>query len=154
MYPLKLWSQLRRDSGELRNSEFFINKYFQGRLNNIGPELINLNYRAKYLPKADDTHYISDIESFNGSGIYETKEWLDNRLHTLDVYMGLSSTTPSYRYIQKYNKVTGIWETLKNSSGTDVFETELNTEEIPSNNSDIIIYKDIFSREGADNKYS
>lgn len=154
MYPLKLWSQLRRDSGELRNSEFFINKYFQGRLNNIGPELINLNYRAKYLPKADDTHYISDIESFNGSGIYETKEWLDNRLHTLDVYMGLSSTAPSYRYIQKYNKVTGIWETLKNSSGTDVFETELNTEEIPSNNSDIIIYKDIFSREGADNKYS
>nr|DAR76407.1 MAG TPA: hypothetical protein [Caudoviricetes sp.] len=34
-------------------------------MNTIGPELLNFNYRAKYLPKeANHVNYISDIGSF------------------------------------------------------------------------------------------
>ena len=36
-------------------------KYFTGRFENIGPELLNLDYRAKYLVHASDTSYINDI---------------------------------------------------------------------------------------------
>nr|DAT16750.1 MAG TPA: hypothetical protein [Caudoviricetes sp.] len=66
--------------------------------------------------------------------------------------MGLASTSPSHRLIQRYNKDTSSWESLK-ISGTEVYETELDSQEIPVNNSDIIIYKDIFSK-GEDRKYS
>lgn len=159
-FPLKLWAQFRSDivdsklhKGCLKNADYFIDNYFSKRLNTIGPELLNFNYRAKYLPKeSNHINYISDVESFQGPGVYKVKDWLNSRLHILDVYMGLASTSPSHRLIQKYNKSISSWESLK-ISGTEVYETELNSQEIPVNNPDIIIYKDIFSK-GEDRKYS
>lgn len=159
-FPLKLWAQFRSDiidpklhKGCLKNADYFIDNYFSKRLNTIGPELLNFNYRAKYLPKeSNHINYISDIESFQGPGVYKVKDWLNSRLHILDVYMGLASTSPSHRLIQRYNKTTSSWESLK-ISGTEVYETELDSQEIPVNNPDIIIYKDIFSK-GEDRKYS
>ena len=159
-FPLKLWAQFRSDivdpklhKGCLKNADYFIDNYFSKRLNTIGPELLNFNYRAKYLPKeANHVNYISDIGSFQGPGVYKVKDWLNSRLHILDVYMGLASTSPSHRLIQRYNKATSSWESLK-ISGTEVYETELDSQEIPVNNPDIIIYKDIFSK-GEDRKYS
>lgn len=159
-FPLKLWAQFRSDivdpklhKGCLKNADYFVDNYFSKRLNDIGPELLNFNYRAKYLAKeSNKINYISDINSFQGPGIYKVKDWLNSRLHIIDVYMGLSSTSPSHRLIQRYNKDTSSWESLK-ISGTEVYETELDSQEIPVNNSDIIIYKDIFSK-GEDRKYS
>jgi len=40
--------------------------------------------------------------------------------------MGLASTSPSHRLIQRYNKTTSSWESLK-ISGTEVYETELDS---------------------------
>ena len=152
MFPLKVWSEFRKETGELRNAEYFMVKYFSGRFANIGPELLNYNYRAKYLPKKDDISYIQNIESFHGSSIYSIQDWLTNRIHTLDIYMGLASNAPSYRYIQAYNKQQNIWYNIGGDTNA-LFEKELTVQELPTTNPDILIYKDIFSS-GGDRKYS
>lgn len=143
IFPLKLWAQWRKADGPLASAETFMKKYFTGRFENIGPELLNLDYRAKYLVHASDTSYINDIAQFNGSGQYSVQDWLNQRLHILDVYMGLSSTTPTQRPVQYFDLSTRTWNTLKYNS--IITEKELISSEFPTDNPDIEIYTDIFS---------
>lgn len=152
-FPLTVWAKYRKADGPLSSAKAFMDKYFTGRLKNVGLELLNLNYRSKYFVSTKGTDnkyiYISDASEFNGSGQYQVEDWLNQRLHILDVYMGLCSTSPTSRVIQYYDKSDSDYHNWKwknlTTSGVPIVESELENGEFPSNNPDIEIYTDIFS---------
>lgn len=154
VFPLTLWAKWRNTKGPLVNADAFVNKYFTGRFKNFSPELLNLDYRAKYLIHTKDStntnlyamYDTKAINQFKGSGQYYVRDWLNNRLHILDVYMGLCHpSTSTSRTIQTYNLTTKKWEDVKRGDNP-VTEPDLTGAhaEFPSDNSDINIYKDIF----------
>lgn len=166
IFPLTIWAKYRKANGPLSSAKAFMDKYFTGRLKAISPELLNLNYRSKYFVSTKDSNnkyiYITDASEFNGSGQYQVEDWLNQRLHILDVYMGLCSTSPTNRVIQYYDKSdkdyhNWKWKNLTTTgteSGTPIVESELINGEFPNNNSDIEIYSDIFSYNGQRPSYS
>lgn len=95
--------------GELKNADYFINKYFIRNLDEIPEQIWNMNYRLKYLKRiAEDSTltngdlYKFDTSSgsyeltlnkrpFHGKGINELREWLAGRLHILDAYFNLDA---------------------------------------------------------------
>lgn len=153
-FPLRFWARLRRT--ELQNAHTFIQKYYSNRTDEVGISLMNYNYRATYFQKSDNG-YMGDFNRFHGNRKYYTENWLKERLHILDVYMGLMSTE-NYRYIQ-YLDENNDWKSLA-INGVPVREVGITSTEKGLDNSDIIIYKDIFinkdssSQTNAGNKYS
>lgn len=149
-FPLRYWAKLRANNGPLRNAKWFIDKYYSGRTNVLGEALINLNYRAKYFVKSD-TGYIGDFSKFQGTCQYSTQKWLSNRLHIVDVYMGLVSTSDTSRPVQYLND-KNEWVNLY-INNVLVQEPNITAPEKNTDNDDIVVYKDIFSTEGQ-KKYS
>ena len=95
--------------GELRNADYFIDKYFIRNLDEIPEQLWNMNYRLKYLKRIveDSTLDNGDLYTydtvsgsyeltlnkrpFHGKGINELREWLSGRLHILDAYFNMDA---------------------------------------------------------------
>lgn len=156
-FPLEYWAKLRAHNGELRNAKYFMNTYYSNRTADIGEGLLNLDYRATYLLKpVQDSQILNGYEStdfikFNGHRKYYTEHWLSERLHILDVYMGLVSTGDVNRYIQYLDPNTNKWKTIIADSGNPLKEVDILTDQRPVTNSDIIVYKDIF---GEPRKYN
>lgn len=156
IFPLSYWATLRAHNGELRNAKYFMNNYYSNRTANIGEGLLNLNYRATYLLKPTQDSKITEgyesrnFEKFHGSRKYYTEHWLSERLHIIDVYMGLVSTGDVNRYVQYLDLADNKWKTIMDS-GTPLKEVDILAEQRPKSNDDIIVYKDIF---GATRKYS
>lgn len=115
---------------------------------------MNYNYRTTYLHKnptgsPNVTSYSTlDFEKFKGNRKYSTESWLNERLHILDVYMGIiTSDNTSKRYIQYLNE-NNVWQILyrDNKAVEDLgIPITANANMSVSNNPDVIILRDIFS---------
>lgn len=71
--------------------------FFANNLAAICPALVSYNYRSKYLKLAteNDTTWVStDFNKFNGTRVNKVRDWLDGRLHILDVYFNLNRAMP------------------------------------------------------------
>ena len=100
-YPQQFWAKLRRPenqldptkTGELCNADYFINKYFSSGIGQVPSYLATMNYQVKYLYTgeyydADDNIMrgpLANESSFNGSRLEKVRNWLNRRLHFLDV---------------------------------------------------------------------
>lgn len=148
-FPLYYWTRLR--STDLLNADVFMNKYYKNRKSNVGESLINYNYRATYFVEdvSDNsiTYVSNEFSQFNGSRENKVRDWLNDRLHILDVYMGLISISPTQRYIEYLNPNSLKWEVIIQDSELPLTELEVNNK--PTDNDDIIVFKDIFSTSGA-----
>lgn len=104
--------------GELKNANYFIDKYFIRNLDDIPEQLWTTNFRFKYLkrinkPNEDAIVYMPDTVSgmfetknytpFHGKGIYELREWLNGRFHILDAYFNLEGSNTSIQYLTYEN---------------------------------------------------
>lgn len=153
-YPQELYAKWRSNTinsetneGVLRNADSFMNNFFSNNLANICPALVSYNYRSKYLKLANDRDTVwvlTDFNKFNGTRVNEVRDWLEGRLHILDVYFNLNRAMPQ---AITYRTDSGKWETLMNGSSpvTDVMYT---TNYDLVNNDDVVILKDIFSANG------
>lgn len=128
VYPQYIYANWRSRDGVLKNADNFIDTYFASNLSNIPECLINLNYRNKYI--YDYAKHASSFSqastSLHGTGIEETRDWLDGRLHILDAYFNINQTTVF---------INGLQERVHN---VDV-----------SGNDDIYLLGDIFSNSNA-----
>lgn len=151
LFPLQYWANLR--SNELLNADTFMNKYYKNRKSNIGEALINYDYRATYFIENrvnDSINYQThEFSQFHGQRSNKVRDWLNDRLHILDVYMGLISVSDSNRYIEYLDQNNQWRAIIKNG----VPMKELEALHKPTSNDDVIIFKDIFSESGG-NSYS
>ena len=161
-FPLSLWAKYRSSTGELKNAEYFINKYYYGRAETIGESLMNYNYRTTYLFKnpegtINDVYEYSstDIGKFRGNCKYRTQDWLQKRLRIMDIYMGLLTKNPSLnrRPIQYYDISQDVWKALLDGTGNAIIDLNIDGQLVP-NNPDIIIFNDIFDEHGGGQKYN
>nr|DAR42928.1 MAG TPA: hypothetical protein [Caudoviricetes sp.] len=67
-----------------------MNKFFVNNLKTINPLLISYNYRVKYLQLNNNITYSRDYDKFHGTRINKIHDWLNERLHILDIYFGLN----------------------------------------------------------------
>ena len=105
-YPQQFWAKLRRPknvddslTGQLCNADYFINKYFSSGIGKIPAILASLNYQVKYLyfgtvydeetGEEKGETYIANEHAFNGSRICKVKDWLNKRLHFLDLVFNI-----------------------------------------------------------------
>ena len=94
-YPQQFWAKLRLSDGALRNTQYFIDNYFSSGIGKIPSYMASLNYQVKYLYRGTvlddetglptDERYLANESAFNGTRIEKVKEWLNKRLHFLDV---------------------------------------------------------------------
>ena len=94
-YPQQFWAKLRLADGELRNAKYFVDNYFSSGIGKVPAYLASLNYQVKYLYKGtildDETglptevRFLANESAFNGTRIEKVKDWLNKRLHFLDV---------------------------------------------------------------------
>ena len=84
-YPQEFWAKLRQKGGELESADTFIEKYYKSGVHIIPEYLTSLNYKAKYLYKDEEGNYNAKVEAFNGSRLVKVKNWLNRRLHFLDM---------------------------------------------------------------------
>lgn len=153
-YPQELYAKWRSNTvntetneGILRNADSFMDNFFSNNLAAICPALVSYNYRSKYLKLANagDTVWVStDFNKFNGTRVNEVRDWLEGRLHILDVYFSLNRSMPQ---AITYRTDEGTWETLMNGAAP-VTDTTYSSNYDLANNDDIIILKDIFSADG------
>lgn len=153
-YPQELYAKWRSNvenpethEGILKNADSFMENFFANNLASICPALVSYNYRSKYLKLATDldTVWVStDYNKFNGTRVNEVRDWLEGRLHILDVYFNLNRSMPQ---AITYRTDEGTWETLMNGTAP-VTDTMYSSNYDLSNNSDIVILKDIFSANG------
>lgn len=153
-YPQELYAKWRSNvenpethEGILKNADSFMENFFANNLAAICPALVSYNYRSKYLRLATDldTVWVStDYNKFNGTRVNEVRDWLEGRLHILDVYFNLNRSMPQ---AITYRTEDGKWETLMNGSAP-VTDTMYNSNYDLTNNPDIVILKDIFSANG------
>lgn len=153
-YPQELYAKWRSNTenpetheGILKNADSFMENFFSNNLASICPALVSYNYRSKYLKLANDADTVwvsTDFNKFNGTRVNKVRDWLDGRLHILDVYFNLNRSMPQ---AITYRTEKGTWETLMNGTApvTDVMYT---SNYDLSNNDDIVILKDIFSANG------
>lgn len=146
IFPLEYWARLRNTS--LRNVDTFMNTYYKNRKASVGETLLNYDYRATYFIENSTSGTISymnsELEQFHGSREHKVRNWLNERLHILDVYMGLISEDTTTRYIEYLDNQDSTWKIL-NLHGNAVSELDISNKPI---NDDIIIFKDIFSDKG------
>lgn len=150
-YPQELYAKWRSNTenpetheGVLKNAEKFMENFFANNLASICPALVSYNYRSKYLKLENqtDTVWVSaDFNKFNGTRVNKVRDWLDGRLHILDVYFNLNR---SMSQTITYRTDDGKWETLMNGSAP-VVDTMYSSNYDLSNNNDVVILKDIFS---------
>lgn len=148
-FPLSYWTRLR--SSDLLNADTFMNKYYRNRKANVGEALMNYNYRATYFIEGEGssnilTYQSNEFSQFHGTRENKVRDWLNDRLHILDVYMGLVSVSPTQRYVEYLNLNTLKWEVIVPQAGLQLSELEVDNK--PITNSDIIVFKDIFSESG------
>lgn len=153
-FPQELYANWRSNvenhttnSGVLKNADMFMQNFFTNNLAAICPALVSYNYRSKYLKLATktDTIWIStDFNKFNGTRINSVRDWLEGRLHILDIYFGLNK-----QMVQPitYRTENGTWETLYQGSSPVVEPLYQGNYQL-ENNEDIVILKDIFSANG------
>lgn len=93
-YPQQFWAKLRQPNGELRNANYFVEKYFSSGIGKIPSYMASLNYQVKYLYYGEytdeitgeiKTDYLANQGAFNGTRIEKVKDWLKKRLHFLDL---------------------------------------------------------------------
>lgn len=153
-YPQELYAKWRSNvenkntnEGILRNSESFMQNFFSNNLAAICPALVSYNYRSKYLKLTTDIDTVwvtTDFNKYNGTRVNKVQDWLDGRLHILDVYFSLNRSMPQ---AITYRSDNGTWETLMNGSAP-VTDTLYSSNYDLANNDDITILKDIFSANG------
>lgn len=92
-YPQNFWAKLRQKDGELRNADYFVDKYFTTGIGEIPAYLASLNYQVKYLyygttlnENGEETSatYLANSTAFNGSRIFKVRNWLNKRIHFMD----------------------------------------------------------------------
>ena len=124
--------------GELKNADYFIDKYFIRNLDEIPEQIWNMNYRLKYLKRIKEDNsltngdlYTYDTDSgsyeltlnkrpFHGKGINELREWLSGRLHILDAYFNLDAYGKRSQYpILKLNYNGGTEESNLDNTYTE-----------------------------------
>lgn len=105
-YPQQFWAKLRHPGngnpgteGALKNADSFMKEYFSSGIGRIPAIMASLNYQVKYLYygtiydeetgeiKGDD--YLANEHAFNGTRIHKVKDWLNKRLHFLDVVFNI-----------------------------------------------------------------
>lgn len=136
--PQDLWAQWRSSNGELRNSNYFVENYYNGYMKGIDELMFNYNFRAKYFREEINSTYDEESSRFRGRSIGYIKDWLNKRFHILDAYFNLEANKEIY--IQdgaNYSK------TLDPSSGYQIVYEQypLNTLDYSS---DVNINKSIF----------
>lgn len=101
-YPQEIYAKWRANTvnqsthaGILRNADAFMDNFFANNLAQINPVLVSYNYRSKYLglDNSDEnsiTWRTTDFNKFNGTRVNKVRDWLEGRLHILDVYFGLN----------------------------------------------------------------
>ena len=153
-YPQELYAKWRSNTinsetneGILKNADSFMNNFFANNLAAICPALVSYNYRSKYLKLANegDTVWVAtDFNKFNGTRVNKVRDWLDGRLHILDVYFNLNRQMPQ---AITYRTDAGTWETLMNGSAPVTDAMYVSNFDL-TNNDDVVILKDIFSANG------
>ena len=136
-YPEQFWAEMRRpDKGELRNADYFMEKYFESGVHKIPAYLASLNYQVKYLyygeivnDSGTTTQYLANASAFNGTRKYKVRDWLNKRLHFMDMYMNVMGINmPITDGISKPFADKGLLTSL-------------------SGNPDVVVLKDAFSTE-------
>ena len=93
-YPQEFWAVLRKKGGLLENANVFIRDYFSSGIGQIPALMASLNYQVKYMYNGvvmDDTNttgkvdFLANQAAFNGTRIEKVRDWLDKRLHFMDV---------------------------------------------------------------------
>lgn len=153
-YPQELYAKWRSNvenpkthEGILKNADVFMENFFANNLAAICPALVSYNYRSKYLKLAteNDTTWVStDFNKFNGTRVNKVRDWLEGRLHILDVYFNLNRAMPQ---AITYRTDLGKWETLMVGSAP-VTDTMYSSNYSLADNEDVVILKDIFSANG------
>ena len=145
-FPQQFWAKLRQpktetsNGGALQDAKYFINNYFSSGIGKIPAYLASLNYQVKYLYKGtiiDDEGRETEVRplanesSFNGTRLEKVKDWLNKRLHFLDVVFN----------------VQGIGLPIGGGYTTPSAESTLLSE--LSQNNDVIVLSDMFSTENS-----
>ena len=114
--PRSLWALWRRTDGPLRNAQYVFDTYWGNHLNRIPDSILSYNYRYKYLTygcpygqSSQDTqnninsnmYDNTNVSMFTGSGKYRVLDWLNSRLHILDVYFGTSRGARTVYFAEK-----------------------------------------------------
>jgi hypothetical protein len=89
--PMEFWAKLRQPTGNLRNSSYFVNTYFNKKFAKTHPMVWNMNYRSKYLIQGDNSYDTTQFSKFHGRCLNRTIAWLNNRLHMLDAYFNVNN---------------------------------------------------------------
>jgi len=135
-YPQDFWAKLRGVNGELRNTDYFLNKYFKSGVHVIPEYLTSLNYKVKYLYTDDNGTPLANSVAFNGTRYAKVKDWLTKRLHFLDVMFNVQGLRESIR-----ENIVIPSPTQENMNATAA-------------NPDVVILKDAFSDEEQDKSIS
>lgn len=107
-YPQQFWANMRRRPlstssvyGALSNADNFMSEYFSSGVNIIPAYLTSLNYQVKYLyygkkldkngNELDEYDFLANQSAFNGTRFEKVREWLNKRLHFLDVVFNVQN---------------------------------------------------------------
>ena len=107
-YPQQFWANMRmRKSststvyGALSNADNFMSEYFSSGVNIIPAYLTSLNYQVKYLyygkkldkngNELDEYDFLANQSAFNGTRFEKVREWLNKRLHFLDIVFNVQN---------------------------------------------------------------
>lgn len=154
VYPQELYAKWRSNTvnnktheGVLKNADYFMENFFSNNLGEINPALISYNYRSKYLSlgsNKDSVQWVSiDYQKYNGTRINKVRDWLNGRLHILDVYFNLNrSIINTIQYLDSDSN----WKPLLigDAPVTDVIYS---SNYALTKNPDIVILHDIFSED-------
>lgn len=133
--PQTIYGNWRTVNGPLATAEKFIQTYYAPNLAGVPDCMLNLNYRNKYLyyqettlgESATERNSFSNISKYLfGRGVEVATEWLRGRLHILDAYFNMEGAD------------------IIIHSGTTTYMEPKSTATGLSNNTDIVILKDIF----------
>ena len=110
--PQDLWASWRSSNGELRNSTYFVDNYYNGYMKGIDELMFNYNFRAKYFREEISSAYDEESSRFRGRSIGYIKDWLNKRFHILDAYFNLAANkeiyiSDGYNYSQTLNPTSG-----------------------------------------------
>lgn len=147
-YPEELYAKWRHytydknnNKGILKDADNFMNNFFINNLKTINPLLISYNYRVKYLQLSNIT-YTRDYDKFHGTRINKIHDWLNERLHILDVYFGLNN---SVKYDIKYRNDEGEYIVVPKGDNDKLVQNYYKGNYNLKANDDIIILHDIFN---------
>lgn len=151
-YPQDLYAKWRSNTvnnstneGVLKNADYFMQHFFSNNIGSISAALVSYNYRAKYLSLGNEksTVWVNiDYVKFHGTRINKVRDWLNGRLHILDVYFNLNrQIVGTFSYLENNE-----WKTLKLGE-TPISDLTYKGNYNVSTNPDVIILHDIFSED-------